>query len=115
MFGSELGTPKLGVVGDSGVCLDPRGNGLLVCCLVTLVVYALPAFARETPVFFGVRMIWVVFLLCSWQLCVARQVSDLRLARAPPLPQPHTPGLLRVNETVHTKSLALSLSEHLSQ
>lgn len=53
-------------------------------------------------------MIWVVFLLCSWQLCVARQVSDLRVASAS-FPNHTLLVVARVNETVHTKSLALSL------
>ena len=47
VFGSEFGTPKSGVVGDSDVRVDSRVNGLLVCCLVTLVVSVAPVFARR--------------------------------------------------------------------
>ena len=61
LFGSELGTPELGVLGESGIRTDSRMNELmlLMCCLVTLVVSVIPEFAQEKPVFLGFRMIWV--------------------------------------------------------
>ena len=118
LFGSELGTPKLGIVGESGIRSDSRMNELmlLVCCLVTLVVSVISEFAQEKPVF-----LWVQDDL-GWCLCSAagscvfsgRSVS-LRRANAPPLPQLHTSRWLRVNEVVYVKSLALFLTEHLSQ